>query len=294
MVFSIDQITATFPEGKCRGSGAFGTVYGPFKKYAMDAYITWLFPEARLPALKNNEEYVFKLVKTDTSLLGTSYSKMFTLRQAIMNLDENMRKHFVDILFLGPVKDGTIEIQRHGGIPLRDALTVNRIPIAQVHQSFMAILGGLYRLCYHHNLLVTDIKPANMVYHPHYGICLIDLEYVDLKDTKGPLVYTNLYDLLPIQFFLLPYFSQPPRLEKYKASAGKREVVPFTYRKKIGEFSLAWVIVHIYFEVVRVFFATSSFQNTLKEILDEMTEKRWTVTVPQVLRKMRKMNTKKK
>jgi len=295
MSHSIHQITSTFPKGKFKGRGSFGSVYGPFSNLGVIAYLQWLFPQGRKPSLSESDEYIFKLINMDnvSTKFPSIYAKMYKLRQALIDdLDTRMRQHFVYILYLGPVSDGILEIQPYGGIPLRLALKKNMVPMDQIHSSFMAILGGLYRICKNKNLLVTDIKPENMVYNEAKGIIsLIDLEYVDLTNTKDNLVYTNMYDLLPIQVFFLPYFNQqPPRIEKYKATAGDREIIPLAYRKMIGEFSLAWAIVHIYFKIIKKHFTTSSFLPPLKEIIDEMTEKRWSFTVPEILRKLRKMN----
>jgi len=287
---SIEQITSTFPEGKYRGSGSFGSVYGPFQKHLMEAYITWLYPDIIHPPLKDREDYVFKLIKMDSSKLPSVYIKMYTLREALLGLEERMQKHFVFVLFLGPVKDGIVEIQKYGGIPLSMALSIKVVSLPQIHSSIMAILGGLYRICENKNILVTDIKPDNMVYTESSGISLIDLEYVDLTKNDDRIVYTNLYELMPLQMFLLPYFSQTPRIQKYKASAGARQVIPLSYRKLIGAFSLAWVMVHIYLEIVRIYFESSPCLARLQGIIDDMTEKRWSLTIPEILRKLRKIH----
>jgi hypothetical protein len=288
---TIEEVIKVMPPmGTYLGGGSFGTVYGPFPKRIMDYFIDWLYPRAIRPSFSNEEEYVLKFVRLNMVDFERVYKKSLRLRTSITKLPAGILQHFIYILFMGPLKDGVVEIQRYGGKVLKKAIQDKEVEYDKITPSMISILSGLFRVCESDHLMVTDMKPDNMVYHATRGISLIDLEYTDLNDSEGRLVYTNYYNFLPIQMFLLPYF-KTERMEKYKATAGFREVVPFPFRKKIAMFSFIWAVVQITNEIVWYTFPEKrSLVRAWKELVKEIESRRMEMTVKETIKQMRKID----
>ena len=279
------------PTGTFLGGGSFGKVYGPFPKHIMNYFLDWLYPRAIRPTFHEEETYVLKFVEMNMVDFEKVYKKTLRLRSAITKLPSGILEHFIYILFMGPLKNGVVEIQRYGGKVLKKALVDKDVEKSKITPSMISILSGLSRICENDHLMVTDIKPDNMVYETTRGISLIDLEFTDLKDSEGRVVYTNYYNFIPIQMFLLPYFKNE-RMEKYKTTAGFKEVVPFEFRKKIAMFSFIWVIVQVTNEIVQYSFPTSRSINAWRELVHKIETDRMNTSEREVIKEMRSIHKK--
>jgi hypothetical protein len=90
--------------------------------------------------------------------------------------------------------------------------------------------------------------------------------------------------------FLLPYFKNE-RIDKYKATAGFREVVPFPFRKKIAMFSFIWVIVQVTNEIIQYTFPRNkSLVRAWKELVQEIETRRMEMTVVDTIKQMRRID----
>ena len=291
-VTTIEEVIRRIPPmATFLGGGSYGKVYGPFPKHIMDKFLDWLYPRAIRPTFHDDEKYVLKFVEMNMMDFEKVYKKTLRLRSAITKLPPGILQHFIYILFLGPLKNGVVEIQRYGGKVLKKALVDKDVEKSKITPSMISILSGLSRICTDHDLMVTDIKPHNMVYEATRGISLIDLEYTDLKDSEGRIIYTNYYNFIPVQMFLLPYFKNE-KIQKYKATAGFKEVVPFEFRKKIAMFSFVWVIVQVTNEIVQYIFPTSRSIKAWRELVHKVETERMNITVSDTIKEMRSIHKK--
>jgi len=291
-VTTIEEVIRRMPPtGTFLGGGSFGKVYGPFPKHIMNYFLDWLYPRAIRPTFHEDEKYVLKFVEMNMMNFEKIYKKTLRLRSAITKLPPGILQHFIYILFLGPLKNGVVEIQRYGGKVLKKALVDKDVEKSKLTPSMISILSGLSRICTDHDLMVTDIKPDNMAYEPTRGISLIDLEYTDLKDSEGQMIYTNYYNFIPIQMFLLPYFKNE-KIQKYKATAGFKEVVPFEFRKKIAMFSFVWVIVQVTNEIVQYIFPTSRSIKAWRELVHKVETERMNISDREAIKEMRSIHKK--
>uniref|UniRef100_A0A6C0D2C9 Protein kinase domain-containing protein n=1 Tax=viral metagenome TaxID=1070528 RepID=A0A6C0D2C9_9ZZZZ len=286
-----DVIRRMPPMGTFLGGGSFGKVYGPFPKHIMNYFLDWLYPRAIRPTFHEEETYVLKFVEMNMVDFEKVYKKTLRLRSAITKLPPRILEHFIYILFMGPLKNGVVEIQRYGGNVLKKAIRNKEVEYPNITPSMISILSGLSRICENDHLMVTDIKPDNMVYEPTRGISLIDLEFTDLKDSDGRMIYTNYYNFIPIQMFLLPYFKNE-RMEKYKATAGFKEVVPFEFRKKIAMFSFIWVIVQVTNEIVQYSFPSSRSSRAWRELVHKVETERMNMSEREAIKEMRSIHKK--
>jgi len=257
------------------GKGSFGIVFGPFSAVKMRQLLTQFYGcQECVQSLESVTGISKKTLSTilpesDSYVLKVMFSK--SLHHNLELLDKklqcfplSMKRLFITPLIVGKFSFGHYEIQRYGGVDFFKVLQDKTQPwgtrdkLCKAIHSLCTLTESCFLLIEHAHLLITDVKPENMVYNEKTGeISLIDLEYITIDPQKSPkkhLVYSLAPHLEPIQFFnpnLFPdKFNRKLLIQKYIKMGGKsnqkyivKEKVSFDELKKIAQFYILWVMV---------------------------------------------------
>jgi serine/threonine protein kinase len=254
------------------GKGSFGTVFGPFTASKTRDILTKLYQH---PAATFDPgcDTVMKQLLPDgsTYILKLEFGKSKTkpcasaefLADKIKKIPTSFHPYFILPLVCGRFSWGRYEIQRYGGVELNSVLKnkekvwgpEKRFPI---FQSLLHIMQGCRALIDKKGILITDMKPANMVYDEATGkISLIDLEFVPLEQKKiRSLAFTPNPDYIPIQFINSAFFTDKDirqefirKLSKFSKTNPDKNILTIhpsdNTLKKIARFTVVWVVVHL-------------------------------------------------
>jgi len=259
------------------GKGAFGTVYGPFTANRMRDILTKFYqvtggasafaisPDPRCDAvmkhlLPDGSTYILKLEFKSTTARPCASTEM--LSNSLEKIPASFHPYFILPIVCGRFSWGRYEIQRYGGVELYAALKNNekkwgpekRFP---VFQSMLHIMQACLALIDKTGILLTDMKPGNMVFDEKTGnISLIDLEFVPLEKKKiRTLTFTVYPDYIPVQFINSVFFSDKSKRQEFIEKLTKasntdqtKNVLPLNPDdetiKRVARFTVVWVIVH--------------------------------------------------
>ena len=260
-------------ESEILGKGAFGTVFGPYSAAKTREILATLYrrPAGECTVLK---QYVFPddastyILKVE---FGNSTAKPCgsteRLADAVQRLPHAFHRCFLLPLVCGRFSWGRYEIQRYGGVELYSLLKQDdawgpekRFP---VFASMLRILRACLLLIDKAGILLTDIKPANMVFDRATGeISLIDLEFVPLDPKKIKSMTFTLYpEYIPVQFINSAFFTNAKdrlyyvqKLSSLSKTNQKKNVLakkPGTQTlRKVARFTVVWVVVHTLTRIV--------------------------------------------
>jgi len=263
------------------GKGAFGTVFGPFTANRMRDILTKFYqvtggastgasafaisPDPRCDTvmkqlLPDGSTYILKLEFGRAEAKPCASAQI--LYDKLKKIPTSFHPYFILPLVCGRFSWGRYEIQRYGGVELYSVLKnkekkwgpEKRFP---VFQSLLHILQGCRALVDKAGILVTDMKPTNMVFDEKTGnISLIDLEFTPLEKKKiRTLTFTVYPDFIPVQFINSVFFTDKSKRQEFiekltKASDTDQtknilEIHPSDKTlTKIARFTVVWVIVH--------------------------------------------------
>jgi len=262
-------------ESEILGKGAFGTVFGPYSAAKTREILATLYrrPVGECTVLK---EYVFP-DNASTYILKVEFGNRTAkpcastqrLADALERLPLPFHRCFLLPLVCGRFTWGRYEIQRYGGVELYSLLKQNDDPWGPekrfpVFFSMLRILRACLLLIDKADILLTDIKPANMVFDRGTGeISLIDLEFVPLDPKKIKSMTFTLYpEYIPIQFINSAFFTNAKdrlsfvqKLSSLSKTDQKKNVLAKNpdkeTLKKVARFTVVWVVVHTLNRIVK-------------------------------------------
>ena len=322
-------------ESEILGRGAFGIVFGPYsavrmRDILMELYISLPINGNCLKDLHRRTGIDFSLEDSDPHSIaqvlpeGSSYILKTELKknnvpplplcertrilvEKIQKIPALYRRCFIYPLVCGRFSWGRFEIQRYGGKELYAVLkdgkkwttTQQLVPILQ---SMLYIIQGCFALVDFEGLLITDIKPQNMVYDETTGaLSLIDLEYATLKKEETKRVVFTLHPFyIPLQFLNRTFFTSRSNRERlvkeYVGFKGvsKQQIhhqlqqVDRETLVKVSKFTIVWACVHILHILVSTKYeAHPSLIAEITKMKDELKNKpRWHGSMEVYLRKI--------
>jgi hypothetical protein len=280
MVVVIEEpspVTPLVSSTEVLGKGAFGTVYGPFTANRMRDILTKFYqvtggasalpisPDPRCEVvmkhlLPDRSTYILKLEFVKAEAKPCASTEM--LSQCLEKIPASFHPYFILPLVCGRFSWGRYEIQRYGGVELYAVLKnkekkwgpEKRLP---VFESMLHIMRACLALIDKAGILLTDMKPGNMVFDEKTGnISLIDLEFVPLEKKKiRTLTFTVYPDYIPVQFINSVFFSDKSKRQEFIEKLTKasntdqtKNVLPLNPDdetiKRVARFTVVWVIVH--------------------------------------------------
>ena len=259
------------------GKGAFGTVYGPFTANRMRDILTKFYqvtggastlpisPDPRCDTvmkhlLPDRSTYILKLEFGRAEAKPCASAQI--LYDKLKKIPTSFHPYFILPMVCGRFSWGRYEIQRYGGVELFSVLKNKEKKwgpekLFPVFQSMLTIMRACLALIDKTGILVTDIKPTNMVFDEKTGnISLIDLEFVPLEKKKiRTLTFTVYPDFIPVQFINSVFFTDKSKRQEFIEKLTKASDTDQTKNilaihpsdktlTKIARFTVVWVIVH--------------------------------------------------
>ena len=302
------------------GKGSFGIVFGPFSATRMRDIFYQLYETQDVEAMTGMSRASFSkmLPESDRYILKVTLGNIYSSLQEIQWLDKKlqclpapMKRLFLTPLIVGKFYFGQYEIQRYGGEEFYKVLK-NKTPwntMDRLHKAiscFHRLAESCFMLIEDAHVMITDIKPQNMVYNETSGeVSLIDLEYIHLDLLKKKaMIYTPSVYFVPIQFFNSNFFPNMSQrndvIKKYlktsqygdlhkKHSVQKK--VGLDSLKKIAQFSILWVMVYMVYFVVAYKYSTHTLLvEKTKALIEKMQSgPRWRGDFMAFLKEMKKL-----
>ena len=286
------------PESEKLGSGTYGTVFGPYSKarvlailqsFYQNNILFWISIQKKCSdALSERKSYILR-VDIKRPVCVDMITEDVELMNRLGRLPSLYKNYFIVPLIVGCFSFAKFEIQQYGGTELFDALAndprlwTDRQQLHTVISSWYRLFKGCLWLLHNHNVLITDIKPENMVIDRNGRLSMIDIETVRIRQVKSKddtVVFTLSHDYLPIQF-LNNYFIDNARVlqdrrrryldkDTYRVRDQRilqrmrlMDDVPKSYEEvfKISSFTLVWVFLHILYYILFYKLSDKTFAN---------------------------------
>jgi len=236
------------------GKGSYGQVFGPFTKDEIRRFLSTFYkgPPIRL---RDDHQYVIKKVLPNNGLTCQDLVKKNKAYAGILRLlTPSERRLFILPIIVGCIGDTMFEVQRFGGKEVYEVLlsgdkisnpTIFFRRLIQIMETCMRLVDK--------GVLLTDLKPENMVMMPDGSVCVIDFDTKVMRQNK-PFLFTLHPQIIPIQFLNLdPKPTRDAKVERYlSSSAADRDSLIRALHASdsipastIAKFSIVWCIAHI-------------------------------------------------
>lgn len=296
-VSEIKKLEPVVPVSEKLGSGTYGTVYGPYSKTRILSMLQtfyeknplfWISVEKKCSdVLSTHRRYILR-VDTKKPVCVDMIADDVKLMNRFQGLPSTYKNFFILPLIVGCFPIAKFEIQEYGGTELFEVLAndpkewTDPQQLINACSTWYRMFKGCLWLLHNRNVLITDIKPENMVIDDNCRLSMIDIETVRIRQVKKPddtVIFTISHDYLPIQF-LNNYFIDKSVLQdrrrRYLQKDGYRardekivekmrltDDVPKSYEEvfKISTFTLVWVFLHILYYILFYKYHDKSFAN---------------------------------
>lgn len=236
------------------GRGSYGEVFGPFSRKEILQFLSAFYKGPTI-RLRGDHQYVIKKVLPNNGLTCQDLIKKDKTYAGVLGLlTPSERGLFILPIIVGCIGDTMFEIQRFGGKEVYEVLlSGDKIgnPTLFFHR-LIQIMTTCMRLV-DKGILLTDLKPENMVMMPDGSVSVIDFDTKIMRQTK-PFLFTLHQQIIPIQFLNLnPKPTRDAKVERYLSSStadrdsliralNASESIPAS---TIAKFSIIWCIAHI-------------------------------------------------
>lgn len=246
-----------FPDlGNLLGKGSYGQVFGPFTRDEIHGFLSGFYEDPKI-RLNDKDRFVIKKVLPHTGLTCQDLVNKNKAYADVLNLlIASERRLFILPLVVGCIGDTMFEVQRFGGKEVYEVLlSGDKITSpTRFFQRLIKIMEACMRLA-DKGVLLTDLKPENMVMLPDGSVSVIDFDTKILSQNK-PFFYTLHPEIIPIQFLNLDNPStRSAKVDRYVSllptGDTKDSLLRFLHKSKdippriIAKFSIVWCIAHI-------------------------------------------------